>query len=296
MDAARVGLVLGAGGVTGHGFHAGVLAGLHEATGWDPRTAAVIVGTSAGAEVAALLRAGVSASDLAARARGDRLSPDGERLLADVGPPLPVPPLRPAYVGRPAAPHALRAVARQPGSARTGTLLAAAMPAGRAPIEALAAHLRPLFGGGWPERPLWICVTDLDGRRRVVLGHDSVPETDVGTAVAASCAVPGWFTPIAIDGRRFVDGGAWSTTNLDLLADLDPPLDLVVVSAPLARTVRRVRLTAEAAGVRRRGTPVVLIEPTIADLRAMGWNALDARRRGPAAEQARATTLRRFAR
>jgi NTE family protein len=110
----RRGLVLGAGGVTGHGFHAGVLCAVHEATGWDPRTAEVIVGTSAGAEVAALLRAGVSAADLAARAKGEPLSPQGEALLAAVGPPLPIPPLKPAFIGHPVAPDALRRVVRQP--------------------------------------------------------------------------------------------------------------------------------------------------------------------------------------
>ena len=44
----RVGLVLGAGGATGHAFHAGVLSALAEETGWDPRAADIIVGTSAG--------------------------------------------------------------------------------------------------------------------------------------------------------------------------------------------------------------------------------------------------------
>ena len=280
----RVGLVLGAGGVTGHGFHAGVLAALHEATGWDPRTADVIVGTSAGAEVAALLRAGLSAADLAARAAGER--------LVTVGPPLPVPPLRPVYVGRPASSAALVAAARRPLRARTGPLLAAATPAGPTSIEPLAAHLRPLHPEGWPDRGLWICVTRLDDGRRVVLGRDRRPTTDVGTAVAASCAVPGWFTPVEIAGQRYVDGGAWSTTNLDVLAGLG--LDQVVVSAPLSRVVRRTRLAAEAARVRHGGTRVVRFEPTIADLRAMGWNALDEKRRAVAVRQARRSTLSRL--
>ena len=60
--APRIGLVLGAGGVAGGAFHAGVLAALEEATGWDPRTAAVVVGTSAGSITGATLRAGLPAS------------------------------------------------------------------------------------------------------------------------------------------------------------------------------------------------------------------------------------------
>src|SRR5437764_10757788 len=51
----RVGVVLGAGGVTGDAFHRGVLRALWEA-GYDARTADVIVGTSAGSMVGAFLR------------------------------------------------------------------------------------------------------------------------------------------------------------------------------------------------------------------------------------------------
>lgn len=63
-DAPRVGLVLGAGGVAGGAFHAGVLAAIAEATGWDPRRATVVVGTSAGSITGASLMAGLSAADL----------------------------------------------------------------------------------------------------------------------------------------------------------------------------------------------------------------------------------------
>ena len=35
-------------------------------------------------------------------------------------------------------------------------------------------------------------------------------------AVAASCAIPGFYHPVEIDGRRYVDGGMRSTSNLDL--------------------------------------------------------------------------------
>ncbi|MGH8910486.1 MAG: patatin-like phospholipase family protein [Egibacteraceae bacterium] len=287
----RVGLVLGAGGVTGQGFHAGVLWALHEAAGWDPRTAEVIVGTSAGSEVAALLRAGLSAADLAARAMGEPLSPEGKALLAGVGPPLPIPPLSPALLGRPVAPEALRRALRSPLLARAGTTIAAAMPSGTISIEPLAAYLRPLHGDVWPSRALWICATQLDEARRAVFGRDALPVTDVGTAVAASCAAPGWFKPVSIDGARYLDGGAWSATNLDVLAGLG--LDLVVVSAPLARVVRRGRLAVEAAKVRRTGTRVAVFAPTVADLRAMGLNALDVSRRGPATRQAHASVMRR---
>ncbi len=62
----RIGLVLGAGGTVGQPYHAGVLAALEHDLGWDPRTAEIIVGTSAGSVTGTLLRLGVPASDLAA--------------------------------------------------------------------------------------------------------------------------------------------------------------------------------------------------------------------------------------
>src|SRR6266536_4643810 len=82
---AGVGLVLGAGGVVGHAFHAGVLRALEEATGWDPRTADVIVGTSAGAYAGAQLRAGLCTADLLARVAGEAVSVDGLVLYEQLG-------------------------------------------------------------------------------------------------------------------------------------------------------------------------------------------------------------------
>jgi hypothetical protein len=69
-----------------------VRAALAEATKWDPRSAEIIVGTSAGSRVGAMLRAGVSAGDLAAFAAGDPPSEDGARFLARLGPPANLPP------------------------------------------------------------------------------------------------------------------------------------------------------------------------------------------------------------
>ncbi|MGH8986820.1 MAG: patatin-like phospholipase family protein, partial [Acidimicrobiia bacterium] len=112
----RIGLVLGAGGAVGHGFHAGVLAELADATGWDPRAAEIVVGTSAGSVVGALLRAGLSAADLAARATGAPLSPEGARLAARAGGPASVPSRPPRRLGR------------LPRMASPGTFVRAAFP------------------------------------------------------------------------------------------------------------------------------------------------------------------------
>src|SRR5688572_14513568 len=71
----RIGLVLGAGGPLGHAFHSGVLKALASSVGWDARDASLVLGTSAGAQVGALLRAGMSGDDLARRAAGQELRP-----------------------------------------------------------------------------------------------------------------------------------------------------------------------------------------------------------------------------
>lgn len=98
MSAPQVTLVLGAGGVTGGSFYAGVLAALAEA-GWDPAEAELILGTSAGAISGTMLRAGVPAVDLLARLTRRPLSPAGLELLGHLGPP--VQPPRPGRIRRP---------------------------------------------------------------------------------------------------------------------------------------------------------------------------------------------------
>ena len=60
----KIGLVLGAGGVVGMSYHAGVLQALSEHGGFDPSSADLIVGTSAGSVVGTLLRSGWSAEEL----------------------------------------------------------------------------------------------------------------------------------------------------------------------------------------------------------------------------------------
>src|SRR5262245_17353291 len=75
---AGIGLVLGAGGIVGNAFHAGVLAALQREVGWDPRQADLVVGTSAGSVSGTGLRLGVSPADMAAFATDRPMSPAGE--------------------------------------------------------------------------------------------------------------------------------------------------------------------------------------------------------------------------
>jgi NTE family protein len=147
----RIGLVLGAGGIAGHAFHAGVLDALSAVSGWDPDDAEVIAGTSAGSGVAALLRGGLSAQDIGRRVAGEPLSAAGARLV--VGRSDAATPQEPqaarvrgwrgggTLLG-PASPRRFLHAALRPWDVRLGTLAAAALPEGRVPTDRVVAGLR----------------------------------------------------------------------------------------------------------------------------------------------------------
>ena len=302
-------LVLGAGGVVGHAWHVGVLAGVLEGTDWDARRADVVLGTSAGSMVAALLRAGIGPADLAARATGEAVSTEARRILEAAGmtgpPPGPPGPPRPKAF-RPASVGMLGRAAMTPWRFRPGLVLAGALPRGEVD-PGYAGLVGRLFPTGWPAQPLWLNAVRLADGARVVFGKDHDAGGDVGAAVAASCAIPGYYAPVAVAGDDYVDGGAHSPTNADLAAD-GP--GLVVVSSPMSvgrgalrpstalvgRLTHRTTLQREVAGLRRKGRSVVTFQPGAEDLAVMGGsaNALDPGRRDRVARQARESTLRRL--
>jgi NTE family protein len=279
-----------------------VLAALHEATGWDARGADVVVGTSAGSITGASLRAGVGPDDLYALATDRPLSGAGAALLARVRTGEGAfARTRRAGLPRPSNPLLLRSLASL--DPRPMVALAGLLPAGEVDASSIAARVEELHGGpSWPAAPLWVVAVRLADGRRVVFGRDDV-DAPLGAAVAASCAIPGWFTPVEVGGRRYVDGGAHSTTNADVLGELG--LDLVVVSAPMAgrwralrpnvaavsRTSARVALDREVASLRRRGVDVLVLQPGPDDTPLMDRRAMDPSARRPVAEQARASTL-----
>jgi len=296
----RIGLVLGAGGSVGVAYHGAVVAALEEATGWDPRSAALIVGTSAGAITAAMLRAGVPAADLVCISEGKPLSDEGAYFARIGRPRRPRP--QPSHLlrVRPMAdPAAILHALTHPRSHSAAALVAAMMPAGGIPTDRISSGVNDVFAGAWPTDPLWICTVDLRAGQRVVFGRPGAPPAPVGTAVAASAAIPAYFQPVAIGDRRYVDGGVHSMVNLDVAAGLG--LDLVIVSAPMSdasgwsavaagtawRLPLRAWLRAEMGALRRKGVAVAALEPSSRVIAAMGVNPMDARRRGPVS---RATT------
>jgi NTE family protein len=141
--------------------------------------------------------------------------------------------------------------------------------------------------------------------KRVAFGRAGAPPAELPDGVAASCAIPGFYRPVEIGGRRYVDGGVRSTSNLDVLRD--EPVDLVLALNPtsslhaesggsiperLAFQMRQAsgrRLGSEAKRLRAAGIDVVLIQPTVNDLDAMGSNLMSSKRRREVTETAVAT-------
>jgi NTE family protein len=233
----RVGLVLGGGGVVGQAYHAGVLAVLQHDVGFDARTADVVVGTSAGSITGTLLRAGVSPEDLAAWTVKAPLSGDDDVLRTMAATVVPeLAPFRPLSVFRrpmrlPGPPLVARALAR-PWRFRPVAAGMTLLAPGRHDIVEQLASLREVQGPTWPERDLWITAVRRRDGGRVVFGRPGAPPAPVHLAVAASCAVPGYFAPVRIGRYSYVDGGVHSATNAAVLRSSG--VDVAVVVAPMS--------------------------------------------------------------
>jgi len=280
-----IGLVLGAGGVRGGAFHAGALAALAEATGWDPRSADLVVGTSAGAHAAAMLRADVSAADQLARATDQPLSADGAAITAVAPERLRLPdPTEaggaPPWAYLPQAPWLVGPAFLRPGVTRWGVALAGMLPAGRLPTSPMGQRVRAMQTGRWPEQPTWVVAYRTGDGRRAVFGRDDIDVPDLATAVEASSAVPARFRPVRVGKGRYIDGAVFSPTNADLVASLG--FDLVIVNSAMTATpaatagqtgigARAQRwfaslLAREVAAIEAAGTPVLTLEPDAAVL------------------------------
>jgi NTE family protein len=304
-----VGLVLGAGGVVGQAYHAGVLAALEAEAGWDPRSADLIVGTSAGSITGTLVRLGVPAYDLAALATQSPLSPEGASLVARIQPDsadLPSPPprdwVRPWRL--PSAALVAR-LASRPWGFRPAVAAMTMLPKGRIDISQRAAPLHAMVGDNWPAG-LWICVARRDDGARVVFGRSESPPAPLAAAVLASCAIPAYFAPITIGGTEYFDGGVHSPTNADVLRTERP--DVVVVISPMSydqpaigtpdalfRWSARRRLDHESRRLERAGSVVIRIEPGATARQAMGLNPMSEHRSRQVVAAAIAETARSVA-
>jgi len=278
----RRGLAVGCGGTLGFAWTAIALQAVQRDLDWDARTADVLIGTSAGSEMVALLGSGRSVDEVVAALDGKSDDPVLTRHVAH-HPRLRLPRL--SWPARGLTARGLR------GEVDLTAALAGLLPAGRGD----ATWLRDLGDQIEVTHPAtWMVAADAATGARVAFGSPDAPKVGLGDAIAASWAIPGWFPPVRLAGRTYLDGGTISSVSADLLVPLD--LDEVIVVAPmtsdppvpatgLARLERLLRrrmtrgLNREVAMLRAAGTRVVRIEPRPAELAVMGFNFMDVRRR-----------------
>ena len=310
----RVGLVLGAGGVVGASWLIGALDALETETGWRAVEAERIVGTSAGAVVGALAAGGISSEYMRAYAAGRTLDAfvEAESRADVLSERLPGSEYRLHRALPPIGPGSWRLALNTMLHLRNhspAAVVAGWLPRGFISTGPISALVDGLVRGHWPDHPsYWAVAADYSSGKRVAFGRDDAPPAPVADAVAASCAIPGFYHPVKVAGRRYVDGGICSTSNLDLLCGAD--LDLVVCLNPMssvapvaggspadrfARIMRAAagrRLAHEARKLRAEGTDVLLLQPGREDCALMGVNLMSGSRRVQVMEQARKSTAR----
>lgn len=228
-NVSKVGLVLGGGGITGAAFHFGTLLSIQMATGWDPNDAEVVIGTSAGSFVAAMVRGGQLNMETFTGTGESKA--EIEEYLSN-------------YLYTRGAPRgAIRWIRRGlvPALKRPSLHAALGSP-GMFRTDGLQRWVHDAVGplaDGWPDRPTAIVAYAVRDHVRVPFGTEAAPEATLSEAVAASSAVPFIYEPVRIGDRWYADGGMASGTSLDLILAHPSPLDLVIVVAPFAATTPR---------------------------------------------------------
>lgn len=258
-------LVLAGGGVTGIAWEIGVLHGLKE-NGLDvPASADLVIGTSAGSTVGAQLTTGNPLESLFARQMDDNhgeISPriDVELLTRIFG------------IMTDGGTH------DDEQRRRIGELALNAPSVDEATRRAVIE--RRIGTDEWPGTDL--VITSIDAVTGEFVTWDRSSGISLIDAVASSCAVPGVWPCVTINGRRYYDGGLRNSANAHLAAGHDT----VWVLAPLTGGASPA-VEAEMGELRANGATVHFITADDEATAAMGPNSLDPRFRRPAAEHGR---------
>ena len=254
-------LVLGSGGLTGIAWELGLLTGL-AGRGIDLTGADLVVGTSAGSVVGAQITSGAPLSELYQA----QLAPPNGETGASMSRRLQLRYVSAVLLSR----NAARA------RVRLGRIsLASPALAEEVRREVIAARL-PVHD--WPAQRLLITAVDADTGQPTAFG--AAGGVGLIDAVAASCAVPGVWPPVSIDGRRWMDGGMRSSANADLAAGYER----IVVLAPIAQRFRALPSAArQSRALTAAGHTVTLVTPDQQALAAIGRNLLSPIQAAPAA-------------
>jgi NTE family protein len=255
-------LVLGGGGVTGIAWEIGIIAGL-TAGGIDLTDADVVIGTSAGSVVGVDVRSGASIAELY----------EIQTRAAEATEAF-------ARMGLPVLAKYLTAMAftRKPATARArigAMALRSRTESEEVRRQVIKSRLPTVE---WPAGKLKI--TAVEAATGSFAIFDSASGVGLVDAVGASCAVPGIWPPVTIDGRRYIDGGMRSAANADLAAGAER----IVVIAPLAAGFGKMEsLASQVRRLGEQGARVAVVKPDKAALAAIGRNVLDPAHRPEAA-------------
>ncbi len=263
--------MLGGGGIIGIAWETGIVAGLLEA-GIDLSAADVVVGTSAGSVVGAQLTGGASVPEL----YEFQITPPPPSTPPTLGPRIGIG-FAVAMLG---SRNNLEVLGRRLGSFALKQQAGGRTPSVEERFEAISARLGD---ADWPN-PRRLKVTAVDaksGAFRVFDGSDGVSLRD---AVSASCAVPGVYPPVPIEGRSYIDGGARSGTNADLAKDCARVLAL----APMDRSVGPMKNVEQSLP----DTPTMVIAPDEIARASFGKNVLDTSTRVASAKAGHAQAAR----
>ena len=271
-------LVLGGGGPIGEAWESGVIAGLAQ-KGFDLSRSRRIIGTSAGAIVGARLASGMTPDELAEAA-----------LTHFEGPPpptrsgLPAPDLS-FLVGKLEELNAAKLTEQEAG-VEIGHWAMRVHPIATE-AEFVASYWRRFPGKQWPS-PHYECVSiDADDGSLTVWNQSS--QVPLALAVASSCALPGLFQPVTIDGHRYMDGGARSATNADLARGCKTAIVMAPTSGinhPLGK-LSVFRLEHEVLILRDSGCEVAVIVPDPASVAAFARSGTQDERNAAALEAGR---------
>lgn len=256
--------------------------------GFSPDDAEVIIGTSAGSVIGAYLRTGMTTRDMWLLALGQHpeRDPFGGSVASrpDLFAPTWSNPLD--IVRHLIGSTYVLARAISPFPLYPPAFLKSIFPGGMFTLEEGKRRFAEELPAEWPDKALWLTTVDIVTGRRVVLGRAGAPPVDLPRAVLASAAIPGVYQPVQVGKRSLIDGGAHSTSNLDLgvQADVDRIIGVVPLAfdtalppGPLGQIVRRIparMLSAEMELARRRGIEVLLFRPSATEVREHGFNLM----------------------
>ena len=264
-DPPRIGLAVAGGGPIGGMYELGVLRALDEALlGADFTRLDCYVGVSSGAFLAAGLANRMGTDEMC------RIFISGDSDDVQFRPELFTKPAFAEYLRRAASlPRLARGWWRDrrlaPDEPRWADLVARLgrlLPAGLFDNTEVERFLRDAFTRRGRsndfrklDAPLYVVAVDLNNGEVVRFGGEGWDHVPISQAVQASAALPGLYSPVAVQGRHFVDGALRRTMHASVL--LERGIDLLIGINPLVPFNTR-SANLEARNLATGGLPAVL--------------------------------------